>query len=159
MHILRSILETVTYSTQVREYGFRNPRLFACEIRYPRNFCLQNQESWALESGIQLKESGIHRRLVSGIQVSWTKNPESSTGSQESTAWNPESKTLLDFLTRVETNAKPWEQTECITGAFENTEKVAVTSQLFLSWSNGFTASLANSLFVIAFLWPYLANL
>ena len=40
MHILRNILETVTYSTQVREYGFRNPRLFACEIRYPRNFCL-----------------------------------------------------------------------------------------------------------------------
>ena len=33
----------------VRESGFRNQR----------NFCLWNPESWALESGIQLKEIGI----------------------------------------------------------------------------------------------------
>ena len=46
-------------------------------------FCQWNPESRALESGIQLKESGI--------QVALTKDPES-------TAWNPESKTVLDFL-------------------------------------------------------------
>ena len=39
-----------------RKSGFRNPR----------NFCLWNPESWAFESGIQLKESGIP--LTIGIQ-------------------------------------------------------------------------------------------
>ena len=48
-----------------------------------------NPESWALESGIQLKESGIPL----------TKNPESSTLNPKSTARNPESKTVLDSLT------------------------------------------------------------
>ena len=51
----------------------------------------KNAESWALESRIQLKESGI--------QVPLTKNPENRTWNPESTAWNPESKTVLDFLT------------------------------------------------------------
>ena len=40
-------------------------------FRNPRNFCLWNPESWALESGIQLKESGIP--LTIGIQ-----NPSST---------------------------------------------------------------------------------
>ena len=109
---------------------FRNSNLFdpSKGIRIPesKTFWLRNPLSakfLLVESGIvgfgiwnTAQGSGIHRRLVSGIQVSWTKNPESSTGNQESTAWKPESKTLLDFLTRVETNAKPWGQTECITG-------------------------------------------
>ena len=45
-----------------RKSGFRNPR----------NFCLWNPESWAFESGTQLKESGIP--LIIGIQnprLSW----------------------------------------------------------------------------------------
>ena len=37
-------------SPHVRESGFQNPG----------NFCLWNQESWALANGIQLKESAIH---------------------------------------------------------------------------------------------------
>ena len=44
-------------SPHVRKSGFCNPR----------KFCLWNPESWALESGVQLKESGI--------QADW--NPES----------------------------------------------------------------------------------
>ena len=43
-------------SPHVRESGFRNRG----------NFCLWNPEPWALESGIQLKESGIP--LTIGIQ-------------------------------------------------------------------------------------------
>lgn len=45
-----------------------------------RNVCLWNPKTWALalESGIRLKESGI--------QVSLTTNPESSTCNLESTA-------------------------------------------------------------------------
>ena len=34
-----------------------------------RNFCLWNRKSCVLESGVQLKESGIHYRLESRIQV------------------------------------------------------------------------------------------
>ena len=37
-----------------------------------------NLESWALESGIQLKEFGIPLRLESVVQVPLTNNPESS---------------------------------------------------------------------------------
>ena len=48
------------WSLQVRESGFRNPReVFACGIRNPETFCLWNPQPWVLESGIQLKESGI----------------------------------------------------------------------------------------------------
>ena len=47
----------------VRESG-----RFACGIR---NLCLWNLESWTLESGIQLKESGIPLRI--GI-----RNPSST---------------------------------------------------------------------------------
>ena len=43
-------------SPHVRESGFRNPGVF----------CLWNPESWALESGIQHKESGILLKI--GIQ-------------------------------------------------------------------------------------------
>jgi len=70
------------FPPHVRESGFRNPA----------NFCLWNPESWALESGIQLKDSGIHQRLESGTQFPLTKNPKFS-------SWNPESKTVLDILT------------------------------------------------------------
>ena len=52
-------------SAHVRESGFWNRR----------NFCLWNLESWALESGIQLKESGILLRI--GIQ---SKVPLEKTG-------------------------------------------------------------------------------
>ena len=52
--------------------GFRNPRRF-CFKWYPKSitFLLWNSESWALESGIQLKGSGIP--LMIGI-----RNPSST---------------------------------------------------------------------------------
>ena len=65
----------------------------------PGKFCLWNSESWALESGIQLKEFGSHYRLESGIHIPLTKNPESGTWNPESTTWSTESKTVLDSLT------------------------------------------------------------
>ena len=43
-------------SPHVRESGYRSPG----------KFCRWNQESWALESGIQVKESGLP--LTTGIQ-------------------------------------------------------------------------------------------
>ena len=45
--------------------------MFACGIRNPGTFCLWDLESWALEPGIQLEESGILQRI--GIQ-----NPSST---------------------------------------------------------------------------------
>ena len=53
-------------------------------------------ESWALESGIQLKESGI-RNPESKFHP--TKTVKFSAWNRKSTEWNPESKTVLDFPT------------------------------------------------------------
>ena len=65
------------------------------ELRFknPGIFFLEESENLELESGIQLKESCL--RSASGIQVPLRKNKESGT-------WIPESKTALDFLTRIE---------------------------------------------------------
>ena len=62
----------------------------------PENFCWYNPESWALESRIQLKESIICQRLESGSKLHWggIQNPGSSIR-------NPQSKTILDYLTSV----------------------------------------------------------
>ena len=43
--------------------------LHVWESRTRENFCLWNPESWALESGIQLKESRTH--LTTGIHKDW----------------------------------------------------------------------------------------
>ena len=55
-------------------------------------FYMWNPESWALEPGIQLKEYEIPLTIGIRIPSSTDKNPES-------TAWNPEPKTVLDYLT------------------------------------------------------------
>ena len=65
-----------------REFGFRNQR----------NFCFWNLEFWALESGMQLKESGIP--VTIGI-----RNPSSKDKNLEPSDWNPESKIVSDSLT------------------------------------------------------------
>ena len=59
----------------VRDFGIRD--IFACGIRNPGGFEFGIPESWALESGIQLKESGI--LLTIGVQ-----NPSSKVKD-----WNP----------------------------------------------------------------------
>ena len=71
----------------VRESGFWNPK--------SRRMFKWNPESWALQSGIQLKESGI--------QVTLAK-----TENQESWINTVESKTVLDFLTRVSSLKHRW---------------------------------------------------
>ena len=58
----------------------------------PTNFCFWNPESWTLESGIQLKDSGILLAIGVRNTIPLTENPES-------TAWNPESRNVLDSLT------------------------------------------------------------
>ena len=67
-----------------RESGFRNPGNFAW-----------NPKSWALESRIQFKESGMPPMM--GIRnLSFNeKSQESWTWNSESTAWNPESESVL----------------------------------------------------------------
>ena len=58
-------LELTTYTSPlVRASGFQNQRNFVCGIRNQGKFWLWNPESWALESGIQLKESGILLTIV-----------------------------------------------------------------------------------------------
>ena len=60
---------------------------------------LVNPESWlSVESGIQLKESGIPLTIGIRNPSSTDKNPESSPWSPESVAWNRQSKTFLDSL-------------------------------------------------------------
>ena len=78
---------------QIFVCGIRNHESFVCGIRNTPNFCLWDPDSCALESPIQLKESGTP--LTTGIQnsSSLTKNLESITWNPESTLRNPESKT------------------------------------------------------------------
>ena len=54
--------------------------------------CLWNLESWALESEIQLKESGIPITVGIQIKVPYSEKQYLECGSK---AWNPESKTVL----------------------------------------------------------------
>ena len=58
----------------------------------------RNPDSWTLESEIQLEESVIP--LKGWNSKSLAKDPESSTWKLESTTWNPESKTVLNSLTK-----------------------------------------------------------
>ena len=83
--LIRSGKSCSHISPHVREYGFRNTENVACENRNVTKFCLWNLESRTF----QLKKS--HQRCDFGIYVPLTKNPES-------TARNPESKTVLDSL-------------------------------------------------------------
>ena len=53
-------------SSHVRESVFRNPGNFCLRILNAGKFCWWNPESWAVESGIQLKESGIPLKI--GLQ-------------------------------------------------------------------------------------------
>ena len=71
-----------------------SPHTRESEFWNPGNFCLWNPRSWVLESGIHLKESGI--LLTIRIQ-----NPSSTDKywNRESTAWNSESKNVLDCFT------------------------------------------------------------
>ena len=80
--------------------GFRNlGNFFLCNPE-SKKFKSWNQESWALESRIKLKESGIPLPIGiwNLIKFHWQRL-ESSTWNPESTARSPESKTVLDFLT------------------------------------------------------------
>ena len=73
--------------------------IFSRGIRNLGNFCLCNPESWALETGIQLQESGIPLTIGIRNPSSTEKDVESSTWNPEPTNLNPESKTVLDSLT------------------------------------------------------------
>ena len=58
----------------------------------------ENGKFLQIKSGIQLEESGSHKRLESRIQIPLTNSSEFNSWNLESTAWNPESKTVLDSL-------------------------------------------------------------
>ena len=79
---------TLNVSPRVRESGFRNSGIFTCEIQNPGNVCLWIPESWALECGIQIVESGIS--LMIGI-----RNP--SLNDEESGIQNPRIQDCLGF--------------------------------------------------------------
>ena len=77
------------FGATLKRFWFRRPTFQESGIP---NSGMWNPESWALESGIQLKESRIP--LTIGIQ---NLSPlKSSSWNTQSTAWNPESKTALD---------------------------------------------------------------
>ena len=64
--------------------------IFACGILNPG--------LWNPEQSLRSPES--HFRFESGVPVQLTKNSETNTQNPESMAWNPESTTVLDSLTR-----------------------------------------------------------
>ena len=103
LSFLSNCWNKTVFSPHVREFGFQNPG----------KFCLWNPESWTLESGIQLKESGIP--INTGIQnpssrdKDWNPVPEI----RKSTAWNQESKTVFDSLTPY-TRRVFWKKTEIV---------------------------------------------
>ena len=82
-----SSAQSIKNSRHLRVSGFQNPWIFCLWNPNSEKFCLWNLESWAFESGIQLKESRIP--LTTEIQ-----HPSSTDKD-----WNPESKTVLDSLT------------------------------------------------------------
>ena len=84
----------------MKNKAFVSPHVPESWFRNLINFCLWNVESWALESGIQLKESGISIAIFGIRNLSSTeKTPEAGTWNPDSTPWNPESKCfLLDSL-------------------------------------------------------------
>ena len=79
----------VYLSPHVRESGSRSLEKLG----------LRNPESWAWESGIQPKKSRIPLTIGIRNPSSTEKDLESSNWTPESTARNPESKTVLDSLT------------------------------------------------------------
>ena len=58
-------------------------------------FELWDPDSRALKSGIQVKESEVP--VTIGLRIPSFNDKESSTWNSKSTAWNPESKTVLDY--------------------------------------------------------------
>ena len=78
------MLIPLTINTQNPNSTDKESRIHHLESR------IYGEESWTLESRIELKESGI--------QVPLTKNPEIR---PKTTARNPESKTFLDFLVQT----------------------------------------------------------
>ena len=69
-----------------------------CGIRNPGKFRSWNSESWALQSGIQLKESGIPLTIRFQNPSSTDCNPLPGIRGDYK-AWNPESKIVLDSFT------------------------------------------------------------
>ena len=85
IHILSDVCKQRTVCFQPVGVFNPSPHVRESRFRNPGNFCLWNLESWALESGIQLQESGIP--MTVGIQ-----NPSSTEKDLESITWNPESR-------------------------------------------------------------------
>ena len=68
-------------------YSYNQPNFGRIRISQFEKFCLWNPESWALESGKQLKESEIPLAI-------WIQNPSSADKLMvEYSTWNPESVT------------------------------------------------------------------
>ena len=77
-------------------------------IRNPRKLCLRNPEfSGALESEMQLKESGIPLTIEIQSPTSTDKDWNPVPGIRNPREWNPESKTLLHSLTWGKTDVHP----------------------------------------------------
>ena len=74
-------------SPHVRESG----KFFSWGVRNHGNLCLWNRKSWALESGIQFKKS----RIPLTIKIQYPSSTDKDLN-PESTAWYPESKTVVD---------------------------------------------------------------
>ena len=77
----------LTFINQISPYvryrsGFRDPGIFAFGIRNPEYSCLLDSKSWALESAVHVKESGIP--LMIGIPNPSSTEKESEINSVES---------------------------------------------------------------------------
>ena len=85
-------------SPLVREFGFRNVgKGFACGIHNPGKFVLVGSRILGFEFRNQLKESGIPLTIGIWNPSSTDKYWNCRTQTPESTAWNPESTSVLDI--------------------------------------------------------------
>ena len=97
IHIFISL--SLSFPGKLRANLITSPKLVSdpfMGFRKPGKFCLWNQKSWALESGIQLKESGIP--LTIGI-----RNPSST-----DKYWNPVSEIWTDPRRRIQNLRLSW---------------------------------------------------
>ena len=93
LHFYAPLIHLTYIDSPHSDFGIRE--IFACAIRNPGKYCLQNPKSWPLEYQIQLKESVIPLTIgIHNPRFQWQKL-ECSIWNPVSTAWNPESR--LDY--------------------------------------------------------------
>ena len=119
--------ENCLVSGAEESFSFRRGTHFNLRSGNPITRHRASAEDRARESGIQLRESGSLLRVrESRIQVPLNKVCNTVPGTQESTTWNPESKTVLDSLMWRDTQATDLTSNRHFLATFAGPAKITV---------------------------------